>query len=95
MPHSYGYRARTRDMFSRDFRTKGHLNATTYLTVYKRGDFVDIKCNPMIHKGRLRAALDSRGRVQLQWMSRRGALEGQRRDGNPEREPRGVVGRAY
>jgi len=51
MPHSYGYRARTRDMFSRDFRTKGHLNATTYLTVYKRGDFVDIKCNPMIHKG--------------------------------------------
>lgn len=51
MPHSYGYRARTRDMFSRDFRTQGHLKTSTYLTNYKRGDYVDIKVNPMIHRG--------------------------------------------
>ncbi|CAM9607530.1 unnamed protein product, partial [Chrysoparadoxa australica] len=51
MPHSYGYRARTRDMFSKGFRTSGIEHMSTYLTTYKRGDFVDIKVNPAIHKG--------------------------------------------
>mmetsp|Transcript_3866 Transcript_3866/g.5108 ORF Transcript_3866/g.5108 Transcript_3866/m.5108 type:complete len:160 (-) Transcript_3866:94-573(-) len=51
MPHSFGYRARTRDMFSRGFRQKGMIKLSTYLTNYKRGEFVDIKCNPAIHKG--------------------------------------------
>eukprot|EP00614_Pseudopedinella_elastica_P001603 CAMPEP_0172595174 /NCGR_PEP_ID=MMETSP1068-20121228/14752_1 /TAXON_ID=35684 /ORGANISM="Pseudopedinella elastica, Strain CCMP716" /LENGTH=161 /DNA_ID=CAMNT_0013393607 /DNA_START=126 /DNA_END=611 /DNA_ORIENTATION=+ len=51
MPHSFGYRARTRDMFSRPFRTKGMIKLSTYMTTYKRGDYVDIKCNPAQHKG--------------------------------------------
>ena len=51
MPHSYGYRARTRDMFSRAFRENGMIRLSTYLIKYKVGDYVDIKCNPAVHKG--------------------------------------------
>lgn len=51
MPHSYGYRARTRDMFSRPFGQNGMIKLSTYMTTFKRGDFVDIKCNPAVHKG--------------------------------------------
>ncbi|CAM9292363.1 unnamed protein product, partial [Choristocarpus tenellus] len=51
MPHSFGYRARTRDMFSRDFGKQGVNPLSTYLRCYKIGDYVDIKVNPSIHKG--------------------------------------------
>jgi large subunit ribosomal protein L21e len=51
MPHSYGYRARTRHLFARPFRQNGQLNMTNYLTTYKIGDFVDIRANGAIHKG--------------------------------------------
>ena len=51
MPHSFGYRARTRDMFSRPFRQRGMIKMSTYLTTYKMGDYVDIKCNPAQVKG--------------------------------------------
>ena len=51
MPHSFGYRARTRDMFCRPFRKSGVIKLSTYLTTYKRGDYVDIKANAAIHKG--------------------------------------------
>ncbi|RKP03741.1 hypothetical protein CXG81DRAFT_23576 [Caulochytrium protostelioides] len=51
MPHSFGVRARTRQMFSRDFRKKGVIPLTTYMTTYKVGDIVDIKANAAIHKG--------------------------------------------
>jgi len=51
MPHSFGYRARTRDMFSRPFRQRGMIKMSTYLTNYKVGDYVDIKCNPAQVKG--------------------------------------------
>jgi large subunit ribosomal protein L21e len=51
MPHSFGYRARTRHMFSRDFRKKGYIGLSTYLKTYKVGDIVDIKANGAIHKG--------------------------------------------
>ncbi|CAB1108060.1 unnamed protein product [Ectocarpus sp. CCAP 1310/34] len=51
MPHSFGYRARTRDMFARDFGKNGVNELSIYLRKYKRGDYVDIKCNPSIHKG--------------------------------------------
>ena len=51
MPHSYGYRARTRKLFARDFRKHGLPGMTTYLTNYKVGDLVDIKANSAIHKG--------------------------------------------
>lgn len=51
MPHSFGYRARTRDMFSRPFRQRGMIKMSTYMTTYKLGDYVDIKCNPAQVKG--------------------------------------------
>ncbi|KAI9595637.1 60S ribosomal protein L21 [Syncephalis fuscata] len=51
MPHSFGYRARTRHMFARDFRKKGQNALSIYLKTYKVGDIVDIKANGSIHKG--------------------------------------------
>jgi hypothetical protein len=35
MPHSYGYRGRTRDMFSRAFKRGGVNPLSTYMTTYK------------------------------------------------------------
>lgn len=51
MPHSFGYRARTRDIFSKDFKKSGQIALTRYLTTYKLGDYVDIKGDGAIHKG--------------------------------------------
>ena len=51
MPHSFGYRARTRHMFSRNFREHGNTKLSTYMITYKVGDLVDIKANGSIHKG--------------------------------------------
>lgn len=51
MPHSFGYRAQTRTLFKKDFRTKGRCPTTTYLRNFKRGDYVDIKVDSSIHKG--------------------------------------------
>ena len=38
-----GYRRGTRYMFSRAFKTNGVEKLSTFLRVYKRGDYVDIK----------------------------------------------------
>ena len=51
MPHSWGSRARTRALFSRDFRKAGVISLSTYMHEYKLGDIVDIKANASIHKG--------------------------------------------
>ncbi|ORZ33876.1 60S ribosomal protein L21-A [Catenaria anguillulae PL171] len=51
MPHSFGYRARTRHLFSKNFREHGPEHLSTYLKVYRVGDIVDIKANAAIHKG--------------------------------------------
>jgi len=51
MPHSFGYRARTRSLFQRPFRGHGGVHLSTYLTTYKKGDYVDIKANGAVHKG--------------------------------------------
>lgn len=51
MPHSFGLRARTRYMFSRDFRKKGYIKLSTYMRTFKVGDIVDIKANGAVHKG--------------------------------------------
>ena len=40
MPHSFGKRARTRDKFSKAFKTKGMPGLSRYLATYKRGDYV-------------------------------------------------------
>eukprot|EP01126_Amoeba_proteus_P044682 TRINITY_DN4976_c0_g1_i4.p1 TRINITY_DN4976_c0_g1~~TRINITY_DN4976_c0_g1_i4.p1 ORF type:complete len:177 (+),score=13.39 TRINITY_DN4976_c0_g1_i4:54-533(+) len=42
MPHSYGYRARTRKVFRREFRRHGALPTSTYLRTYKLGQRVDV-----------------------------------------------------
>lgn len=51
MPHSFGLRARTRNLFSRPYRQHGPIPLAKYLTTYKIGDIVDIKANGAIHKG--------------------------------------------
>ena len=51
MPHSYGLRARTRHLFSRNFGEHGYIGLSTYLKNYKVGDIVDIKANAAVHAG--------------------------------------------
>jgi len=51
MPHSFGYRARTRHLFSRNFREHGLIKLSTYMQAYKVGDLVDIKANGAVQKG--------------------------------------------
>lgn len=51
MPHSYGKKARTRDMFAKPFRRQGEPSLSKYLITYKVGDIVDIKADGSIHKG--------------------------------------------
>lgn len=43
MTRTHGYRRGTRDMFSRKFRNHGMINLSTYMRVYKIGDYVDVK----------------------------------------------------
>ena len=51
MPHSFGYRARTRDMFARPFRQAGTIALGTYTKAIKVGDIVDIVVNGACQKG--------------------------------------------
>lgn len=51
MPHSYGYRARTRKLFARGFRKHGAAALSGSLTSYRKGDYVDIKVDGSVHKG--------------------------------------------
>ena len=51
MPHSYGYRARTRGKFAKAFRRRGAVRISKVLTSYRIGDYVDIVVDGSIHKG--------------------------------------------
>ncbi|KAH9374117.1 ribosomal protein L21 [Haemaphysalis longicornis] len=51
MVNTKGYRRGTRYLFARDFRKHGVEHLSTYLRVYKRGDYVDIKGNGAFQKG--------------------------------------------
>jgi large subunit ribosomal protein L21e len=51
MPHSKGYRSRTRHRFSKGFGEHGPPNISTYLRTYRMGDIVDVKANSAVHKG--------------------------------------------
>ncbi|KAG8757815.1 hypothetical protein FRC14_001464 [Serendipita sp. 396] len=51
MPNSFGYRARTRDMFKRGFKQRGMIKLSTFMKPYKVGDYVDIKANGAQQKG--------------------------------------------
>jgi len=50
MTNTKGKRRGTRYMFSKPYRKKGTIGLTRYLTVYKRGDYVDIKGDGAIQK---------------------------------------------
>jgi large subunit ribosomal protein L21e len=51
MPHSYGYRARTRDLFCKDAGKAGTIALNRYLKVYKLGQIVDVVADGGVHKG--------------------------------------------
>ena len=51
MPHSFGKRSRTRDLFSRPYRMHGKPAPSTYLIPYKVGDYVDVVANSAIQRG--------------------------------------------
>ena len=51
MPHCFGYRARTRDLFSQGYRKHGPVPLSKIMTIYKVGDIVDVVANGSIHKG--------------------------------------------
>eukprot|EP01015_Nassula_variabilis_P021932 TRINITY_DN396_c0_g1_i1.p1 TRINITY_DN396_c0_g1~~TRINITY_DN396_c0_g1_i1.p1 ORF type:complete len:185 (+),score=47.84 TRINITY_DN396_c0_g1_i1:68-622(+) len=51
MPHAFGYRARTRQKFSKPFRKTGAIRMINYLTAFRVGDYVDIVVDGAIHKG--------------------------------------------
>ncbi len=51
MPHAFGYRARTRHLFSKGFGNHGAVPLSRIMATYKRGDYVDVVADGSIHKG--------------------------------------------
>ena len=51
MVHSFGTRARTRDLFSRPFKKHGATPFQRYFVTYRVGDYVDIIADGSVHKG--------------------------------------------
>lgn len=51
MVRSNGKRANTRHLFQKSFRKKGAEHTSTYLQVFKVGDYVDIRINSAVLKG--------------------------------------------
>ena len=51
MPHSFGYRARTRDLFSKKYKKNGTIGTQRYLKIYKLGQIVDVVGDGAQQKG--------------------------------------------
>lgn len=51
MPHSFGLRSRTRDLFSVAFKRHGNTSFSTYMALYKKNDIVDIVADGSIQRG--------------------------------------------
>ena len=51
MPHCFGLRARTRDLFSKSWRKHGTIPLSKYLISYRKGDYVDIIADGSIQRG--------------------------------------------
>ena len=51
MPHCFGLRARTRDLFSKAFRKHGTIPLSKYLVSYRKGDYVDVLADGSIQRG--------------------------------------------
>jgi large subunit ribosomal protein L21e len=50
MPHSFGYRAHTRDLFKKPFRGNGTIGQNRYLRPYYLGQIVDVVGDGGVHK---------------------------------------------
>ena len=51
MPHCFGQRARTRDLFSRPFRKHGVTPMNKVMLSYRKGDYVDVIADGSVQKG--------------------------------------------
>ena len=51
MPHCFGLRARTRDLFSKAWRKHGTIPLSKYLISYRKGDYVDVIADGSIQRG--------------------------------------------
>ena len=51
MPHSFGVRARTRDLFAKPYKKHGAVPFSKYFVTYRVGDYVDVIADGSIHKG--------------------------------------------
>lgn len=51
MPHCFGLRARTRDLFSKAYKKHGTIPLSRYLINYKKGDYVDVIADGSVTKG--------------------------------------------
>ena len=51
MPHSFGVRARTRDLFAKPYKKHGAVPFSRYFTTFHVGDYVDVIADGSIHKG--------------------------------------------
>merc|ERR1711981_1220643 len=51
MPHCFGQRARTRDLFSKPFRRHGITPLSKLMTNYFKGEYVDVIADGAIQKG--------------------------------------------
>merc|ERR1719174_3385443 len=51
MVHSFGVRARTRDLFSKPYKKHGAVPYSRYAATYRVGDYVDVIVDGSIHKG--------------------------------------------
>merc|ERR1711990_891102 len=51
MPHCFGQRARTRDLFSKPFRRHGITPMNKVMLSYRKGDYVDVIADGSVQKG--------------------------------------------
>ena len=51
MPHSFGYRSRTRKLHSRPDKKHGLQTPSKAMTIFKMGDLVDIVTDGAVHQG--------------------------------------------
>jgi large subunit ribosomal protein L21e len=51
MPHCFGQRARTRDLFAKPFRRHGITALNRLMIIYKKGEYVDVIADGAIQKG--------------------------------------------
>ena len=51
MPHCFGLRARTRDLFAKAYKKHGVIPLSRYLVSYRKGDYVDVIADGATQRG--------------------------------------------